>query len=198
MATAAIPPGFGFAHLPQRPLPPLESGMWALTSTEVRRWFERAAIGDELVYARGPRLVQSDGVKLLQQLHDRGLVTFTSRRIGPDDTAFLVQRLKGDERPPARAQLAVRSRSGDTEDELAMLMAILRRTAGKRAPCPSNRELGEEMGNPNPDRVAYLLSILARERRIEVEARPRGHRVVTILATGKRTALFPALKAVQS
>lgn len=180
-------PVFGFAHLPRKPLPPLAPGPWALNAAAVDAWAAKARAGDELVYARGRGLLQTGGVRRLQELHDEGAVTFKTRRIAPDDIAFIAERLKGGARPPERARLAVRSRSADTDDELAMLMAILRRLAARGAPCGTNRELGAAMGEVGPDRISYLLGILIREKRIAVEALARGLRVVTIVATGKRT-----------
>jgi hypothetical protein len=187
-SSETMPPGFGFASLPQKPLPPLEPGPWALTCEAVEAWMAKARTGDSLVYARGRGLLQSGGVRRLQELHDRGSVTFTTRRMGADDFAFIAERLAGDTRPSERAMLTVRGRSAETDDELAMLMAVLRRRVAKGRTCGTNRELGADMGDVGPDRVAYLLGLLIRERKIEVESLAKGVRVVTLLATGKQTA----------
>jgi hypothetical protein len=182
---ASASPVLGFPPLP--PLPPLEPGPWALTAAAVDDWFGKAKAGDTLTYARGRGLLQSGGVRRLQELHDRGEITFKSRRIAADDFAFIAERRKADGRPSERERLAVRGRSAETDDELAALMAVLRRLAGRGLPCPTNRELGALIGGTGPDRVAYLLGLLVRGQRIRVEALARGLRVVTIAATGKRT-----------
>lgn len=182
---ASASPVLGFPPLP--PLPDLEPGPWALTAGAVDSWIEKARAGETLIYARGRGLLQSGGVRRLQELHDQGAVTFKTRRIGPDDIAFIAQRRQGGEKPSGRERLAVRCRSAETDDEIALLMAALRRLAARDLPCPTNRELGRLIGGIGPDRVAYLLGLLVREKRIRVEALARGLRVVTIVATGKRT-----------
>lgn len=185
---AAAAPAFGFAHLAQKPLPPLEPGAWALTRAAAEAWLARARPGEQLVYARGPRLLQSDGVKALQDRFDEGEVTFTTRRIAADDIAYIAERLAGGSRPAPHQRFARTAPPPDDADEIAMLMATLRRLAAARRPCPTNRELGEMVGDIGPDRVAYLLRKLISARRIAVEALGNGRRVVTIIATGKRTA----------
>jgi hypothetical protein len=185
LATTSPAAQLGFP--PRPPLPPLEPGPWALTRAAVDKWLATAKPGDETVYARGAWLLQSDGVEKLQEVHDAGGVTFKRQKISEGDHAYIVERLRGDTRPSPRARLMLRARATETDDELADLLALLRRLAGRDLPCLTNRELGAEIGGANPDRVAYLLGILIREARITVESLAPGKRVVTILSTGKKT-----------
>lgn len=185
---AALPAGFGFAETPRKPLPPLQAGQWALTQAAVDKWIDGARAGDELVYARGLRVVQSDGVRRLRELHDAGAIAFTSRRIGPEDTAFIAQRLSGGSRPAPAQRLARPPRADEDADEVAQLMAALRRLAAERKPCPTNRELGQMIGGVGPERVSYLLRKQIGASRIRVDALATGRRVVTIVATGRRTS----------
>lgn len=194
MASAPTPAGFGFADLPRRPLPPLEPGAWALTGTAVDKWLARAKAGDELVYARGPRLLLSDGVRRLQEQFDAGAVTFKTRRIAADDVAYIAERLAGAARPNEALRLARPAPPAEDADEVAMLMAILRRRAARNQSCPTNRELGAEIGELldqpplSADRVSYLLRKQVSLGKLRVDALGKGVRIVTLTATGQRTA----------
>jgi hypothetical protein len=185
-STPAIPAGFGF---PERALPPMEPGSWVLTRAAIEAWAERARPGKELVYARGPRPPQSDGMERLNELLEARAVTLATRKIAPDDYAFFVQRLPGD-LPVAgakRSRLSVRGPLTETNDQIADLMGELRRLANRDLPCKTNRELGEDLGGLSPDRIAYLLRTCISNRLISVESLGPGVRVVTILSTGKHT-----------
>lgn len=162
--------------------------VWALTEDAIERWMAGAKPGDELVYARGAQLIQSAGVRALQRHHDHGRVTFKQKRNGPFDTSYIAERLAEARRPAPAARLD-RPVFGEDNDELALLMAHLRRLATSGQPCPTNRELGAAIDVKSPDRVAYLLRKLISARRIKVEAVSRERRVVTICATGKTTAV---------
>jgi hypothetical protein len=171
-----------------------ERAPWSLNKTAVDRWMKNAKPGDELVYARGLTPQGSDGVEELRRLHDVGAVTFKRRKLGDCDYSYMAERLNGG-RPPAGAQkLGAAARAADDADEIARLMAMLRRKAARRELCPTNREIGVEIGEQlgcdplPPERVSYLLRKQISSGRITVEAIANGRRVVTIVATGKRTA----------
>jgi hypothetical protein len=193
-AESGAPAQFGFAHLPRRPLPPLgAAGPWALSRAAVDRWAGKAKAGDEIVYCRGERLIPSDGVRALQAMFDAGAVTFKTRKVSPHDTAFIAERLAGGSPPAAGQRLARRAPPPEDADEIAMLMAVLRRHATRQLPCPTNRELGEQLGEMlggpalEPDRVTYLLRKQISVGKIAVDVLAKGRRVVTIKATGQRT-----------
>jgi hypothetical protein len=163
---------------------------WALNKAAVDAWIRTARTGDEIVYARGLSPLPTDGVKELQRLADQRAVTFTRQRKGPEDFAFIVQRLAG-EAGPAKPPPAA---GDETADQKAALMIILRRIVSKGQACPPNRELGRllaeelDLAQPiSPDRISYLLGLLRSAGRIAVEAGLSDARIVTLLATGQRS-----------
>lgn len=161
---------------------------WSLTEDAVNQWLDKARPGDTLVYARGGARPQPGaGVKAVQKAFDEGRVTFKQLRHGDFDYSFIAERKADPSRPPAQSRINQRRISED-DDEIAMLMAVLRRRANRGLPMGTNRELGEDIGGVGPARVAYLLRKQIGAERITVEAVGIGVRVCTILATGKRTA----------
>jgi hypothetical protein len=159
---------------------------WALNEEAVERWVKSARAGESLVYARGAHLVHSAGVKALQRHFDHGRVTFKQQRNGPFDTSYIAERLPTAPRPSPAARLA-QPVADEDNDDLALLMAALRRRAAKGQKMGTNRDLGDEIGDALPDRVAYLLRKLISAGRIKVESFGVGLRVCTIVATGKKT-----------
>lgn len=169
--------------------------VWTLSAPAVEKWLEKARSGDQVVYARGDRLHPSDGVRALQVAHDEGRVTFKQVKHAEFDRSYIAQRC-ADPRRPGPAQRLARPIPSEDNDEIALLMAALRRRAARSEPMGTNRELGEDiaelagMSAPVlPDRVAYLLRKQISAGRLRVEAAAIGCRVATIVATGKRTAL---------
>lgn len=163
---------------------------WALTAEAAEAWVAAAKAGDRTVYARGPRVPKCPGVAALQEHHDRGRVTFTAQRHGAFDYSFFVTRLAEPSRPAPAARI-VRPVHDEDYDDVALLMALLRRKARLRQPMGTNRELGDAIG-VGPDRIAYLLRKQISAGKIAVEAVAIGVRVTTIVATGARTAGAPS------
>lgn len=163
---------------------------WSLNRVAVDRWLDRSKPGETIVYGRGrsPSALKSDGVKAMQEAFDEGRVTFKSQRHGDCDHSFIAERKAEASRPAPSARLTKRFADEDG-DEIALLMASLRRRANRGLRMGTNRELAEEIGATGPDRIAYLLRKLISAGRIEVESFGIGSRVCTIVATGKRTAL---------
>lgn len=92
----------------------------------------------------------------------------------------------------ARQESAERRETGFSTDPLARahvqrrVLQLLEAAAEAGAPCPSNRELCEALGMERLDASDVVLALEAR-RLIRVE-RLSNARIVTIVATGKRTA----------
>jgi hypothetical protein len=167
-----------------------DSRPWALNKAAVDAWIKTARPGDEIVYARGLSPLPTDGVDELRRLADQGAVTFVRQRKGPEDFAHIAQRCAGEAGPAKLVPAA----GGETADQKAALMIVLRRIVAEREVCPSNRALGKlladelDVAEPfEPDRIAYLLRLLISGGRIAVEAALSGARIVTLLATGQRS-----------
>jgi hypothetical protein len=168
----------------------VDQAAWAMTGDAVKDWVLGAKAGDTLVYAKAQSLHSlrhSTGIKAINEMFDAGLITLTSRKLSPGFYSYIAQRLKTPSRPAPSARLAQRVVDPDSDD-LASLMQILRRFAARHRPCPTNRELGQMIGGLNPDQAAYLLRKAQSRGRIRIDATNYGQRVVTITASGKRTA----------
>lgn len=70
---------------------------------------------------------------------------------------------------------------------VTVVMGLLRKAAEANKPCPTNSELAYAMGGSGMTSGATIISFLEKVGMIEV-VRGRSTRVVTICATGQRTA----------
>lgn len=154
---------------------------WSLTQAAVRDWLAASQPGEQIVYARGPNLNRTAGVEAMSRAGDEGKAVLNYRRAAPGIGEWVATR-RADPRRPAERPATV-----SEPDDAALLLAVLRRLADRNRPCPTNRTLGEMLGGISPERVSYLLRKQISERRIAVEATGRGVRIVTIVATGRRT-----------
>lgn len=166
-------------------------------------WLERAAPGDELVYATGPALGRdAPAAVLARQWAQEGEVATHVRRTGAGRALEHFMRRR---EPPVQprsgggARLFGNARRGsarpamtlpadfETSDEGRML-AALTRVADAGAVCPSNGDLARQLALNSRDRAQYLIIRLARANLIRVESGSSfDGRVVTIVATGRKT-----------
>jgi hypothetical protein len=151
---------------------------------EVRRWFDRAAIGETMVYARGRTLLQGETSFFIRDKALAGLahpwqVPLTDC-IG---FAFKVKKL-ADEAPASEAAAA------RPDPFIETIFASIARAAAEGRRCPSDAELAREAGLPTRAQAAWRVTKLRADGRIRSEP-VTGHgeigRVVTIAATGART-----------
>ena len=156
---------------------------------DLRDWARDATPGTSLclgVAASVPPTTQP----VLRSLSDAGLIDIARRKVGPEKYSFIVQRRSGRyiERQPApvrRGGLRAR-RAGTVERRILKLLLL---AATRAMPCPTNGQIAKLVGLPDDLAASYRLRKL-QERgliRVEVPADPRLHRVVTIVASGKKT-----------
>lgn len=162
---------------------------------QLSRWAARARPGDDVVYSTGVRPSDAIGAAV-RQLHASGVVTLTSKRISADQGGgfrFIAQRLP-DPRP---SQLQARkpvlrgrfiAASDGAKATTRMVFQLLRRAAHRCEPCPTNAELARMVGLKDAVAASYRVRRLVRDGLIQVEEpSPLERRVVTIVASGKRT-----------
>lgn len=170
-------------EVPMRPAVPVCES-WVLPLAEVAGWFAAAAPGDTLRYACGPFLVQGQTSAFVRDKGLDGLAHPTQTRrddcVGFD---FKVRKLAdavAPAKPPAEPDAA-----------LEAIFAIVERAAERERPCPSDTELARAAGLATRAQAAWRMTQLREAGRIaseKVTGRAGAERIVTIVATGKRTA----------
>lgn len=163
-----------------------------LAPERVLDWAERARPGDTLTYGSGDRLspqaveavrrlAEADFVDLVRKRRDGKWIYIAQRRSRAFDAARLDYRpSRGAVRPSGK----MRGRSVERA-----LLRILTRAARLGLPCPGNAALAVMLGLPGAVSASYRMRRLVAAGLIAVEqADPARPRVVTICATGARTA----------
>lgn len=168
-------------------------------------WLERAAPGDELVYATGPALGRdAPAAVLARQWAQEGEVATHVRRTGPGRALehFMRRReppVQPRSGPRGGARLFGNARRGSARPAMTLpadfegsdegrMLAALTRVADAGAVCPSNGDLARQLALNSRDRAQYLIVRLARANLIRVESASSFEgRVVTIVATGRKT-----------
>lgn len=162
--------------------------MQMMKPEQVQDWVERASPGEDAVYCTGPRPSEAVGAAV-RALHERGLVTMTSKRSG-DGFRFIMQRLPT---PQQRARAMknrghFKTRSDDAKRTTQAVFRQLARAANRGEPCPTNTELARIVGLRDSVAASYRVRCLVRDGKISVwEPSPLERRVVTIAATGAQT-----------
>jgi len=158
---------------------------------QFRTWVDRAAPGDDVVYATGARPAEGIGA-VVRSLHEQGLVAMTSKR-GDDGFRFIAQRLADPRPSQIRARAPVnRGRFTLTANDGKMttraVLRLLSQAASKGWPCPTNAELAKRVGLKDAVAASYRVRRLVQSGAIIVEEpSPSERRVVTIVATGAQT-----------
>lgn len=159
------------------------------------RWVKNAAPGDDVVYATGARPAEGIGA-VVRSLHEQGLVAMTSKR-GDDGFRFIAQRLPDPRPSQVRARKPVnRGRftlaANDGKMTTRAVLRILTQAASKGLPCPTNAELAKRVGLNGAVAASYRVRRLVQAGAIVVEEpSPLERRVVTIVASGKKTMRAP-------
>ncbi len=157
---------------------------------QLDHWAARALPGEDVVYSTGARPGDAIGAAV-RQLHAAGLVTMTSKRMD-GRLRHIVQRLP-EPRPSQQLRKPVpRGRftvaSDDAKRTTRMVLRQLARAAGRGEPCPTNAELARAVGLKDAVAASYRMRRLVKDGAIVVEEpSPIERRVVTIVATGKKT-----------
>ncbi len=155
-------------------------------------WAERAQAGEDVVYCTGVRPDDMIGAAA-RALRESGIVTLTTRRMPAGGFRFIAQRL-ADPRP---SQIRARRRSnpghflpaaGDAKRTTRAVLRLLVQAANRDAPCPTNAEIAVRVGLNGSVAASYRMRRLVRDGLIQVEEPgPLERRIVTIVATGKKT-----------
>ena len=156
----------------------------------VEAWTRTAAKGDSFVYCSAIELIRGETSAKVRELVQRGLVTSHQRRRAGGGWEFFVLRtsLVPKEAPRQRDHAA------DT------ILSALKRAANLGLACPSDVELARVAGLSTRDQAQWRVRKLVDEGVIQsTVAHENGvpTRVVTIVATGKRTALPPKWAALE-
>lgn len=169
-------------------------------------WLERAAPGDELVYATGPALGRdAPAAVLARQWAQEGEVATHVRRTGAGRALEHFMRRREPPVQPrssggaAPARLFGNARRGSARPAMPLpadfegseegrMLAALTAAAEAGDVCPSEAELARRLELNSRRRAQYLINRLQRAGLIHVVSNGSfDGRVVTIVATGRRT-----------
>ncbi len=155
---------------------------WGIAVQDFARWLETARAGARIIYAGGPVLPRDMAVyHAVKAALDAGRVsTHQARENGA--CVYIAERLP----EPAAAASAPFPEPGSVA---ARMLEILRQTAARALPCPTNSVLAIALHLKDAEAARYVFGQLVRAGLIAVENRgPKARRIVTICATGGRTA----------
>lgn len=173
---------------------PLPSELWWISRAEaVDAWVRAAKAGDEYLYAHCEMLPPLGAAAArVRWLVERGAVLAFQRRAGPGYFDYVVRRSRiglGSAGVIVRPTLRL---IVDRDAEAALLLDLIGAAARAGRSCPSHRALAAAAGIPLA-RTRALQSCMEQEGTIQVERVPAAwpepvKRIVTIVATGERTA----------
>lgn len=159
-----------------------------MAGEELRAWARNAKHRASLVLGEGAALPSSTA-RVVSVLADAKIIDIARRKLAADHYRFIVQRRSA--RYVERAtvtprQAMARPRAGISERRI---LKILIRAAERNLPCPTNPVLAHLVGLSGEQAASYRMRRLVAQGkiRVEVPGDPRMHRVVTIVASGKRT-----------
>lgn len=151
----------------------------------LREQFERARVGENVIYARGPVLdPRNPVVALVRDWREAGRVVTAQKRV-QGELVYLFQRCAG---VPDRARPRLRIDPEMSERAEGRLLAHLSRLANMGLVCPSNAELADGAGLRNAEAVKYAFKLLKAAGHVRVLPLDGQQRVIEIIATGERTA----------
>lgn len=178
-----------------RPVPLAEAVDAKMSGDAVKEWARRARPGEVLVYYSGAFLVKAmPAVRAADALIAAGEVIPIQKKLGPGRYDYSIQKRRNAERQLSAGALggsATARRVGVAVDgeELERLMAVLRRLANFRLPCPVNAELARLAQLKDAEAARYRLKLAEEQGLIRVRVpTPGAQRVVTIIASGRSTA----------
>lgn len=153
---------------------------WVCPERDFAAWLAQAKPGERLRYAGGPVLPRDEAaVRAATAAKDAGLIsTHIARENGA--CVYIAERLG---RAPATPEPWPAPGSAAHR-----MLDVLRDSAAKSLPCPTNAVLAIALGLKGAERARYIFGQLVDAGLITVENRgPKLRRIVTICATGKRT-----------
>ena len=179
-------------------------------SAQMACWLERAAVGDEMIYATGPVAGDHPATRLARTMHDGGLVELFQRRSGRAHCFDYCARKKGassggptgrpsapsgslreDAGSPPSAEVLERRILTLPLDEARVYQCVAR-AAQADAPCPSLSAIAAQCLLRNRFRAKYLLGRLCELGLLAKHDRPAGAprelpMVFDVIALGKST-----------
>lgn len=173
--------------------PAAPGGTFYADPGQLKRWSERAAPGDWVIYATGPALdPRHPAVVLVADLIRTG-EGLPAKARGSDGA--LQHRLcraapdRGDAAAATRESGARRLRLEAEFAETAggRILMLLSRCANLGLPCPANRALADHAGLRDAEAARYQLGLLIKAGHITARVMASGQRVVTVRATGRST-----------
>lgn len=157
-------------------------------------WVGHAGFGERLIYCSAPSLIAGPGKAKALELEQLGLVRLAQQRRAGGGFDYLMIRSSKALRAPKAATAA-----GDPA--LETILRALKRAANFDRPCPSDAQLAAlaELGTRAQAqwRIRKLVESGVIRSMIVTEGGV-AHRVVTIAASGKRTALPPKWAALEA
>ena len=167
--------------------PAFDDATFYAPAAQVEANLQAAKVGQRFVYATGPTLdPRHETVRVVKRWQEQGLALLNfARRDGKGQ--YLVTRCAAAQ--PERARRKPAPIDPEMLETVAgRLLRILRICADSGLPCPSDADLGAQLGL---DRKAagYQLSLLAAAGHVEVTNPAPRKRVVRIVATGRATVL---------
>lgn len=149
----------------------------AIDVADVEHWVASAEVGAELVYAWGfaPPRERAAWTRARELSDEREVRLHDRRRQNGDREWYMVKR----EVPLAIAAVPTVAEPVEETEEMAVLR-VLRRHVGLRLKCPTNAEIGKQIGLTAPQ-VAYRIRVLRAAQLILMEDRGPGlRRICTI------------------
>lgn len=159
-------------------------------AAQLEEWLRNAAPGDEVHYAFGPVLNWQNPTAALVKEWLAGNEVIAFQRRGGDGRLIYCARRRD---PAADGQASPRQALPRDEAFEAtaegQVYLLLVRCANMGLPCPSNRTIADQCDLRDAEAARYRFNNLVEQRRIAVrQGSTFGGRVVTICATGRRTA----------
>ncbi|HVM38319.1 MAG TPA: GntR family transcriptional regulator [Sphingomicrobium sp.] len=176
------------------PLHRRRSESYSITLDRLGEWLRSSKPGDRLTYAHGPYLVATELAARVRGLIDGEEVHH--RRYRADDGAFdyviIRNRVRVALPPRPRRDTAI-----DLDAIMSGLFLLLKATARRGERCPSDSALAQALG-VSRDQVKWALrklvaAGLVASRVVPAAGDPK-YRVVTVVATGRETALPEAMR----
>jgi hypothetical protein len=174
--------------LPSVAQPTVDEAPGVVASIErIDAWLSIATPGSEFLYAT--RATLPPGCKpaaYLRTLAAAGEIDLFQRCCAGGGLKNYVARRKAPEQKPEAPASSTRAERPERADDV---LAMLRTVARRGLPCPTDAAIARHLNLRRPSEAAALLSDLADVGEILLERVSRPYqRVVTIVATGKRTA----------
>ena len=175
-----------------------EPPLGTVTAADVEAWIGIAQPGDRLCYNAGWGLPKrAPGVLAVDELIESGeVLPFQTRRTDGKGSNYWIQRRAEIDASATLLSSAAIAGDGEGEAVADQLMVILRRCARFDRRCPTDREIAEQLDLKNSDASNYQIRKLRSAGRIDIvtvqSGEHAGWRVVTITASGARTAGVPS------